>query len=248
MASSVVHSLISRAKFHVCSRMSPKLYWYLMGELKAVPAVTSDFRMVEECLASGEQVVGVLERLGVVHKDMVALQVGSGLGRIEAHLCHRVRHCYGLDVSPSMVRKARGLVREPNVTFVCGDGTGLDPWPGDSFDLIYSFLVFQHMPRPQFQKYVREAFAKLKPTGALVFQIPVDETGTLPEPGPKHPYGLRYYTRSAVLRVLTAAGFTNNSCFAADGASDPGRPVTDLVFRALKSGPAAPERFNADRR
>lgn len=234
-----IHNILSRAKYRLLSRAPQKLYWYLMGEVKAVPAVTSEYATVEDCLESGRQVVAVLEKLGVVRADGVTLQIGSGLGRVEAHLCHRVSRCYGLDVSPSMVRKARALVREPNVEFVCGDGKGLGGWNDSSFDLIYSFLVFQHLPRPLVQKYIDESARKLKPSGALVFQVPVDETGSEPEPPASHPYGLRYYTRAQIRQMLHGADFGEINLFDMAGDPDEGVQRADIVFRALRRGCAA---------
>lgn len=232
MQHSIIHDNLSLAKFRLCSYVPQKLYWYLMGEAKAVSAVTSEYTTVEQCLESGKQVVAMLEQLGVVATNAVTLQIGSGLGRVEAHLCRRVRRCYGLDVSPSMVRKARALVREPNVEFVCGDGKGLGGWDDASLDLIYSFLVFQHLPRPLVRKYICESARKLKPSGAFVFQVPVDETGSEPEPPVSHPYGLRYYTRAGIKQMLADAGFSGITSFSMDGNPDEGAQRSDTVFRA----------------
>src|SRR5207245_11468786 len=127
-----------------------------------------------DCLDSGKQVVELLEKLGVIDPRSVTLQIGSGLGRVEMHLCRRVRHCYGVDMSSAMVAKAKQLVPAPNVDFECNDGKGLSSFQDGSLDLIYSFLVFQHMPRDTVAGYVKEAFRKLQHGGRLVFQIPID--------------------------------------------------------------------------
>ncbi len=230
---------LSRLKYWVSRGLSPKAYWYLMGRLKPVPAVTSAYADVESCLASGAEVVALLDTFDVVRPHAVTLQIGSGLGRVEYHLRNRVERCFGLDISPSMVKKARELVPFPNVEFFETDGSGLDRWPDGSFDLVYSFLVFQHMPRSDFRRYVTETSAKLRSGGHFVFQVMIDEAGVMPDPPAAHPYGLRYYRRNDVSGLLTAAGFEGIRLADMNGAPDDGVAAGDVVFCAAKPGAAA---------
>src|SRR5919199_5644548 len=120
---------LSRLKYRATRSLSPKTYWYLMGRLKPVAAVTSQCSTVEDSLASGAAIVSLLDRFGVLNPDAVTLHVGSGIGRVEYHLRHRVRRCYGVDVSPSMVKHAARLVPFDDVEFHCTDGRRLDRWP-----------------------------------------------------------------------------------------------------------------------
>lgn len=227
--------VLSRVKYLASRSLSPKSYWYLMGKLKPVGAVTSGHHTVASSLASGADVEALLDRLGVLAPDATTLHIGSGLGRVEEHLYRRVRQCHGVDVSPSMVKRARRLVAHPNVTFHVTDGRDLSTLPDGAFDLVYSFLVFQHLPRTQFRRYVGEAWAKLIEGGRLVFQVLVDEEGRHPEPPPSHPYGLRYYTRADVEEILTAAGFTGVVRTDQRGEPDEGDTVEgDVVFVATK--------------
>ncbi len=222
---------LSRVKYWASRSVSPRLYWYLMGQFKPVPAVTSEYDNVDDCLASGRQVVDLLQDFGVLRADAVTLHIGAGLGRVEAHLRHRVAMCYGADISPSMVRRARRLVPYENVRFFVIDGTGLSGLPVSGFDVIYSFLVFQHLPRAQFSRYVADARARLSPGGHFVFQLMIDESGTHPDPPANHPYGLRYYTRADVHALLKAAGFAPVERYTLDGAVDDGSVESgDIVF------------------
>ncbi len=224
---------LSRLKYWASKTLPPKLYWNLMGQFKPVPAVTSEYDNVDDCLASGQQVVDLLDGLGVLRPDAVTLHIGAGLGRVEAHLRHRVATCYGADISESMVRRARRLVPYDNVRFFVIDGRGLSELPVARFDLIYSFLVFQHLPRPQFSRYVTEAYSRLADGGHFVFHLMVDETGTRPDPPASHPYGLRYYRRADVEDELLRAGFAAVTRRTLDGAPDDGSTATgDVVFCA----------------
>lgn len=227
--------VLSKVKYAASRSLSPKSYWYLMGKLKPVGAVTSRYLTVEASLASGADVGSLLDRLGVLGPESTTLHIGSGLGRVEEHLHRRVRQCHGVDVSASMVKRARRLVAHPNVAFHVTDGRDLSALPDSAFDLVYSFLVFQHLPRPQFRCYVGEAWAKLIGGGHLVFQLLIDEEGRHPEPPPSHPYGVRYYTRADVERVLFAVGFTGIVCTDQRGEPDDGTMVEgDVVFVATK--------------
>lgn len=226
---------LSRLKAKVCAPMPPKLYWWLMGEFRAVPAVTSQYSSVKECLDSGERVVALLERVGAVVAEAETLHVGCGIGRIEKHLSRKVRKCWGVDVSASMVRKAQELVPEPNVEFICSDGRDLGRWRGGSIDLVYSFFVFQHMPREQFLTYIGESFRVLRKGGRFLFQLPVDEDGKVPDPPQGHPYLMRYYARASVKEALAQAGFTMSESRDAEGGPDNGERLTDnCLFLAIK--------------
>ena len=227
-------ALLSRAKFVLASRLPQSVYWDLMGTFKAVPAVTSQCSTLAESEDSGQHAVGLLQALGVVRRDTVALEIGSGLGRIARNLAPQVARVYGIDVSRAMIRRARRIGNPPNVEFVCVPGDSLERWHNKSLDLVYSFLVFQHLPRIKVEKYLTEGFRTLRPSGWIVFQVMIDETGDAEEPPDSHPYGLRKYTRDDVSALLTKAGFTATTTFEMDGSSDRMRRSGDIVFAAAK--------------
>ena len=222
----------SRVKSALATRMPAKSYWWLMGRFRAVPAVTSQYSTVGESLESGRAVVELLDRLGVVQPNATTLHIGSGIGRVEYHLAPRVRQCYGADISASMVDKASSLVTADNVEFVCTDGAGLSRWADASLDLVLSFFVFQHVPRATFAHYLVEAHRTLRPGGALVFQMMVDEAGRHPDPPRDHPYELRHYTRADLLGRLEATGFADLRTVDMHGDPDAGEAEGDVVFIA----------------
>lgn len=227
--------LLRKVKYVGSRRMTPRAYWNIMGRLRPVSAVTSDCRTVRECLASGEAVVALFDKLGVLAPDMTTLHIGSGLGRVEFHLRQKVRRCYGIDISSSMVRRAAGLVPYDNVEFLVGDGESLSYWPDGALNLIYSFLVFQHLSRRQFHGYLGAACTKLAPGGHVVFQIMVDEGGSHPDPPRDHPYAIRYYGRDEVDHALARVGLTCVSRTDLAGVPDDGSTHTgDIVFCARR--------------
>jgi SAM-dependent methyltransferase len=101
----------------------------------------------------------------------VAVEIGSGLGRVVRSLADRFDHVIGIDIAPEMVERAGQLVQDPRVEFRLGDGRSLAGIADGSVDLVLSFTVLQHIPDPAIiEGYVREAGRVLRPGGLFVFQ------------------------------------------------------------------------------
>jgi SAM-dependent methyltransferase len=203
-----------------------------MATFQPVRAVTSQYRTIEESLSSGAEIVSLLEKLGVVTPDAVTIHIGCGLGRVELFLHRKVRFCYGIDVSPVMIRHARNNVRAENVRFICADSLSAVP---EEVQLIYSFYVFQHLPRQLTHVYIGESHGKLAQGGKLVAQMLVDDGGTTVEPPANHPYGLRYYTRNELRRVLNSAGFVDMEFLTFPGGQRDDGATGDLLVVASKA-------------
>ena len=128
---------------------------------------------MEQFLADGARIVrDALDGAPAApERTEVALEIGSGLGRVVRSLADRFDRVIGVDISPEMVERARELVPEPRVEFVLGDGASLTGVPDASVDLVLSFTVLQHIPDPRIiEGYLREAGRVLRPGGMLVFQ------------------------------------------------------------------------------
>jgi SAM-dependent methyltransferase len=101
----------------------------------------------------------------------LAVEIGSGLGRVCQALAPRFAHVVGVDISPTMVERARELVHDTRVAFRLGDGETINGVDDGSADLVLSFTVFQHIPSVAvIEGYLREAGRVLRPGGVLVFQ------------------------------------------------------------------------------
>lgn len=101
----------------------------------------------------------------------LAIEIGSGLGRICRALSERFDRVIGLDISEEMVRRARELVDDPRITFEVSNGSDVRPVGDGAADLVITFTVFQHIPDVSLiEGYVREAGRVLKPGGVFVFQ------------------------------------------------------------------------------
>jgi SAM-dependent methyltransferase len=101
----------------------------------------------------------------------LAVEIGSGLGRVSAALAGQFDKVIGVDISPEMIRRAEQLVSDPGVTFTVGNGVDMKPVPDRSADLVVTFTVFQHLPeKALIEGYVRDAARVLKPGGVLAAQ------------------------------------------------------------------------------
>ncbi|MGA3016451.1 MAG: class I SAM-dependent methyltransferase [Bryobacteraceae bacterium] len=102
-----------------------------------------------------------------------ALEIGCGPGRLMRPLSRHFKEIHGVDVSDAMIALARERLRHtPNAFPHHNSGSDLALFPGEKFDFVYSYAVFQHIPsREVVFQYLREARRVLKPRGILRCQI-----------------------------------------------------------------------------
>jgi SAM-dependent methyltransferase len=128
---------------------------------------------VEEFLELGRQDVArsreVLTRLGLPTSWDRVLDFGCGAGRLSQALAEHAREVVGLDVAPPMLAKARSLDRTGGrCSFVLSEDSDLRTFPDDSFDLVYTERVLQHLPRPVLENYLAEFVRVLRPGGVAL--------------------------------------------------------------------------------
>lgn len=127
-----------------------------------------------EFAASGERDLAekVLDGLAV-EKSWRALEIGCGVGRLLKPLSRHVAAAVGVDLSEEMLRRAHEYLAEcANVELHRTDGS-LGFLPAQSFDFVFSHIVFQHLPRKSYaERYFRETRRVLKPGG--IFRVQVD--------------------------------------------------------------------------
>lgn len=132
---------------------------------------------IDEFLRTGEQDVGHLmrsaRRLGYPERYERALDFGCGVGRHTRVLAKYFGECYGVDISEKMIAQASALNSDlRNCRFVVNTKADLRILDDDYFDLIYSILVLQHLPKPQIMSYISELVRIMKSGGLLAFQLP----------------------------------------------------------------------------
>lgn len=159
---------------------------------------------------SGRRDVGYLfdglEHL--LHPTAVVLDIGCGIGRMDEFVAPRVGRLIGIDVSGEMVRRAsQRLAHLGNASFVEGDGQSLHPVGGSSIDLVFSHIVFQHMPRATTVRYFEDVFRVLRRQGRFVFQMPEASADTPADPPLHDTFEMRFYGERELRDRLSTIGF-----------------------------------------
>ncbi len=138
----------------------------------------------EEFFAEGrKEIGGVMEYMrknGFPAKFHHALDFGCGVGRLSQALADHCEAVTGVDIAPSMVEAAKKWNKHGDRCRYLVNGTpDLHQLPDETFDLIYSNIVLQHMPTAMSWAYLKEFVRVLQPGGLLCFQIPSEPSGTL---------------------------------------------------------------------
>lgn len=98
------------------------------------------------------------------------LEIGCGVARIGRELAPSCGEWHGVDISGNMIAHAKQRTEGmPNVHLHELPDNSLSIFPDDSFDCVYSSIVFMHLDKPDMFAYIREANRVLKPGGRAYF-------------------------------------------------------------------------------
>lgn len=169
---------------------------------------TEDYQTEEIFTRSGEATAqAVLNRLEELHShSWKVLDIGCGIGRILKPLAPYFQELVGVDVSSEMIAQSKiWLADYLHITTYATSGIDLQEFPDNQFDLVYSYIAFQHMPRPVFDNYLLETNRVLKHQGFFLFQLPL---GKYSDPPPEDTIGIRVYPISEIRDKLHLNGFS----------------------------------------
>jgi len=101
------------------------------------------------------------------------LDLGCGWGRVLKPVLDRRADAVGIDISENMLTLAKDHLLSNRLTplLVRGDGTRL-PFRDESFDLVYSLLVLQHLSKKNGALLLNETARILKPGGVAYIRVP----------------------------------------------------------------------------
>jgi ubiquinone/menaquinone biosynthesis C-methylase UbiE len=129
-----------------------------------------------EFFATGQQevekVLAHVRSLGLSpDASLPALDFGCGVGRLTRALGAHFSESWGVDISPTMIERAREFHRDyPRCRFLVNPTTRLNQLADSYFGFVYTSIVLQHIPPQHARKYLAELLRVLRPGGILVFQ------------------------------------------------------------------------------
>jgi SAM-dependent methyltransferase len=149
----------------------------------------------------------LLDRLAASVREVgPACDMGCGPGHVARYLHERGVQVCGIDLSPAMVERARGLT--PGVEFRQGDMTALDA-PDAAWAGIVAFYSIIHIPRGDMARALGELRRVLRPGGMLLLAFHIgDDTIHLDEWwGQRVCVDFFFFGSDEVAGYLRAAGF-----------------------------------------
>lgn len=133
----------------------------------------------EEFFASGRPLVDlVMKWIGSEGRRDAMLEIGCGLGRTAVHFARHFHHVEAIDISAAMIERARSLSPPDNLRYSQSCGIDLREFEDDRFNLVASFLVFQHIEDESIiAGYLREIARVLHSDGRAVLQFDTRRSG-----------------------------------------------------------------------
>lgn len=115
-----------------------------------------------------------IDATGALMPGAEILEIGSGTGLLLDTLRRRGHRIRGVEVSAERIAEARRFY--PDLPIQLVEGTRL-PFPDASFDLVFSFDVFEHIPDSD--AHLDEVHRVLRPGGSYLIQTPNKWTNSI---------------------------------------------------------------------
>jgi 2-polyprenyl-3-methyl-5-hydroxy-6-metoxy-1,4-benzoquinol methylase len=134
--------------------------------------------------ATGREEIGALmrtlEAFGAPRRRQRALDFGCGVGRLTEALAEHFPSVDGVDISETMIQRARELSAHPDACRYHVNTRGdLQLFEDATFDLVHSSIVLQHVGRELAASYLTEFVRILRPGGVVHVQLPTTPRWTL---------------------------------------------------------------------
>jgi 2-polyprenyl-3-methyl-5-hydroxy-6-metoxy-1,4-benzoquinol methylase len=156
--------------------------WEILAQQEPFFAVLTEERFLRDQMSDGDReaffasgeadiayLFGLITGLITGFTPKSVLDFGCGVGRLTRALARRVERVAGVDAAPSMLRLARENV--PEATFSA-------QIPDQTFDLIVSLIVFQHIPVRRGEALLDELLHHLEIGGVAAVHVTFRRPGS----------------------------------------------------------------------
>jgi len=156
-----------------------KKQWTDLGQLDPFWAMTGTNRFngwdIDAFLRTGDEQVADLmlqaSDIGLPSRKESVLDFGCGVGRLARGFRNHFRRYVGLDISEPLIVKAKEIhAALPNTEFAVGSSEALSTLADESFDMVYSWGVLQHIADRSIVQHILYEFVRVvRSEGLIVF-------------------------------------------------------------------------------
>jgi len=172
-----------------------------------------------------------------------ALDFGCGIGRLTQALGAYADHVVGIDVSPTMIERAKAANRlGERCNYIVNSAAELDQLGSRSFDLVMSLITIQHLEEWLGRAMLQALADQVAPQGVLAVQVPVAQHAVGGGPALRHriwsaatrtpTMEMHAYPESDVLELLHASGLEVLTVFDDRGVGDWGESRLFIAGRS----------------
>lgn len=141
-------------------------------------------------------------------KDKTVLEIGCGDGYGSAYLAEGARKVTGIDYEEAVIYQAQNKYKRVNLGFARMDAANLQ-FTDNSFDIVCSFQVIEHIPEDRLSRYLSEVSRVLKDDGKFYLStLNVEHAVKSPLTYKKHPAHCKEF-KLEELRDLLSNLFAN---------------------------------------
>ncbi|MEO7268144.1 MAG: class I SAM-dependent methyltransferase [Knoellia sp.] len=121
-----------------------------------------------------DEIMALVQRLDLTPDRMErGLDFGCGAGRLTRAMGAHLQQVDGVDIAASMIQLANDRNPEAErIHFHLNEAADLSLFDDNSFDVVLSVIVLQHIPNEYTATYLAEFVRVLRPGGVAVFTIP----------------------------------------------------------------------------
>lgn|GEM_PF-6021263 len=152
--------------------------WNTLGQQQAITSIISTLgsedgeAFFRSGLVEVEWFLSLLNDAGIKPIGPV-LDFGCGIGRLSQALAQYFDKVTGVDIAPSMLEMAEKINAFPEkCSYVLNQKDNLEIFENNSFNVVITSIVLQHVGPELARKYLSEMIRILSPGGILFFQLP----------------------------------------------------------------------------